>query len=238
MRQTNFLKKLSIKLKSLKIRGLAACVLLPVLFMLGVNCKNKLFEFPPPLNTEPVASFAFENQKNSLQVIFSAASSFDPDGEIVDYSWTFGDGSNGEGIETFHNYEEAGRYFVELRVTDDDEAESTLLKEIEVYTSNILPSAVLTTNATTGNLDFVWQFDGSASSDQDGYIEEYNFEIMRRLDEAVIDTFKGNQNLIVYMFKKAHLLDKSSLCFKIKLTVTDNRGETADAYKIISVTGL
>jgi PKD repeat protein len=224
------------KSKNLKIFRVIPYVLLVAFVIASLNCKNSLFDWPPPLNREPVASFTAQNQKNTLQVQFSAAGSFDPDGKIVSYNWNFGDGSNGEGMDTFHNYQEEGKYFVKLRVRDDDDAEAAFEKEIEAYTNNLLPTAILSLNATTANVDFIWQFDGSASFDTDGYIDSYRFEIIRRNDGTVIKTFEGNQNLIVYTFQKAHLQGKSSVNFEIKLTVQDNRGESANTCKIVTVT--
>lgn len=50
-------------------------------------------------------------------VIFDASGSWD-NIEIVDYSWNFGDGSNGFGVATSHAYDAAGLYKVTLTVTD------------------------------------------------------------------------------------------------------------------------
>lgn len=212
--------------------------LLLVLVITGTGCKNKLFQFPPALNEKPVALFVEEHVTESLQLRFSAADSFDPDGEILAYNWDFGDGTNGQGVETFHNYEEPGKYYVGLTVIDDDDACDTLLKEVDVYSRNELPTAVLSINAARENVDFTWHFDGSASYDPDGYIANYTFKIIRRSDEKLLSRFSGNQNLIVYIFKKSHLQEKREMSFEIKLTVTDNRDESTVAKKIIWVTDL
>ncbi|MCK4590560.1 MAG: PKD domain-containing protein, partial [Candidatus Latescibacteria bacterium] len=49
------------------------------------------------LNSPPVASFTCNpsSGESPLTVSFNASSSHDPDGTIVTYRWTFGDGSNG-----------------------------------------------------------------------------------------------------------------------------------------------
>ncbi len=213
-------------------------VLLSVIVMLAANCKSSLFDWPPALNQDPVAVFLDIHETNTLMIKFSAANSFDPDGEIVCYSWNFGDGSSGEGIETFHNYKDPGKYFVELRVKDNDDAEATTVREIEAYFKNLIPIAILSVNADKENLDFTWKFDGSESYDPDGYIVSYQFDVIRRFDGIKIYTYNGNRSSIPFMFEKKYLLGKPSMTFKIELTVTDDRNATVNDFKIITVTEL
>ena len=52
-------------------------------------------------------------------VAFDGTGSSDPDGNIVSYSWDFGDGSSGSGATPTHTYAAAGTYNVSLQVTDD-----------------------------------------------------------------------------------------------------------------------
>ena len=54
-----------------------------------------------------------------LTVTFDATPSYDEDGEIVSYEWTFGDGSSGTGSTVLHTYHTAGDYSVLLTVTDN-----------------------------------------------------------------------------------------------------------------------
>ncbi len=61
-------------------------------------------------------SSGFTNQSISI----NASGSYDPDGEILSYIWSFGDGSNGSGFEVTHIYESAGEYRISLVVTDND----------------------------------------------------------------------------------------------------------------------
>ncbi|MFW6121553.1 MAG: PKD domain-containing protein, partial [Petrotogales bacterium] len=53
------------------------------------------------------------------EIEFDGSESTD-DGTIVNYTWDFGDDTNGYGINPTHTYEEAGEYTVILTVTDDE----------------------------------------------------------------------------------------------------------------------
>lgn len=60
-----------------------------------------------------------------LTVSFSAAGSTDPDGRIVSYAWTFGDGATASGPDASHTYTTAGSYTAQLRITDDSGLSAT-----------------------------------------------------------------------------------------------------------------
>lgn len=52
-------------------------------------------------------------------VPFDGSNSYDEDGTIESYNWSFGDGKTGSGINPSHKYTIAGNYTVTLTVTDD-----------------------------------------------------------------------------------------------------------------------
>lgn len=52
-------------------------------------------------------------------VSFNGGASSDPDGDILAYAWTFGDGGTGTGAAPTHTYAAGGLYTVVLTVTDD-----------------------------------------------------------------------------------------------------------------------
>lgn len=54
-----------------------------------------------------------------LRVSFDASASQDPDGELVEYSWDFGDGEAGTGVRVEHVYATPGEYLPSLEVRDD-----------------------------------------------------------------------------------------------------------------------
>ena len=83
-------------------------------------------------NKEPIAEFSFLPQSPfiSQEVTFNSSLSFDPDGEIVNWTWYFGDGNISYEQNPSHRYNNAGLYIVRLIVTDDDSAKSYQLKII------------------------------------------------------------------------------------------------------------
>ena len=86
-------------------------------------------------NSPPVASFAYSpsSGESPLTVSFDASSSYDSDGTIATYQWTFGDGSNGTGVTTSHTYTSAGTYIARLTVTDDGGATDSATRTIQVF---------------------------------------------------------------------------------------------------------
>jgi len=67
-------------------------------------------------------------------VTLDGTRSTDPDGEIVAWSFEFGDGTRADGPAGFqnHRYTESGTYVVTMHVTDDDSAVATAQVTIEV----------------------------------------------------------------------------------------------------------
>jgi len=80
-------------------------------------------EAPSPPNRAPVANAAGPYAGKAGQLLgFNGRASSDADGNIVAYSWDFGDGKTGSGANPSHRYSSAGKYTVRLTVTDDDGA--------------------------------------------------------------------------------------------------------------------
>jgi len=82
-------------------------------------------------NQAPVAQADVTPSGNDVTV--NGAGSSDRDGEIVEYSWDFGDGTDPKtGREASHTYGEPGVYEVTLIVTDDEGETSQTTVTIEV----------------------------------------------------------------------------------------------------------
>lgn len=87
-----------------------------------------------PDNELPVAAFVVETTGGSAPVgaTFNAGPSLDPDGEIVSWSWSFGDATTATGEVVEHVFHRPGSYDVTLTVADDEGAENTVQQTVEV----------------------------------------------------------------------------------------------------------
>jgi len=78
----------------------------------------------PNENQDPTAVINFYlRSKNGLQFGFDASQSSDPDGQIVSYSWDFGDGFTDTGVSVIHEFaalDTNNPYTITLVVTDND----------------------------------------------------------------------------------------------------------------------
>ncbi|MCD4755653.1 MAG: PKD domain-containing protein [Deltaproteobacteria bacterium] len=89
----------------------------------------------PPIENQPPVALASTDVvvgQVPLLVNFDASDSYDPDGNIISYNWTFGDGESSDEIYPSHTYVQPGIYTVQLTVTDSDETTGTTALEIVV----------------------------------------------------------------------------------------------------------
>jgi PKD repeat protein len=180
---------------------------------------------PPPGNQPPVADFGFSPSTGEypLEVTFDGTSSYDPDGKVVSYAWTFGDGGTGAGDIVKHTYKKNGTFFIKLTVTDDKGATGSYTQPINILKPNIPPIAGFTFSPTTGICPLAVNFDASASHDPDGSVVSYAWNFG--------DSGTGSGKLTSYTYYK-------SGTFNITLTVTDDRGGTGAQTKTITVLAL
>jgi PKD repeat protein len=79
-----------------------------------------------------------ENPVVNQTITFNASSSYDPDGNITNYEWDFGDGEKAEGKIVTHSYSSVGNYTVKLTMRDDDEATNSTAVVIQILESSYL----------------------------------------------------------------------------------------------------
>ncbi len=85
-------------------------------------------------NELPVAEFSISpaNPTVGETVYFNASLSTDPDGQIIGWSWNFGDGATASGPEASHIYDVAGTYTVTLKVTDNSNGSDACQKMVTI----------------------------------------------------------------------------------------------------------
>lgn len=169
----------------------------------------------PPANVAPVAAFTLA--ASDLTVAVDGADSYDPDGTIASYAWSFGDGGSAEGQQATHTYAEAGHYTVTLTVTDDDGESSSVTDEVTVVApaANEPPTASFTT-ITSG---LTLTVDASGSEDPDGVIEEYSWSFG--------DGESAAGAIVSHTYEAPGTYD-------VELTVTDDDGATDS--RVVQVT--
>ncbi|WP_116051107.1 PKD domain-containing protein [Amycolatopsis palatopharyngis] len=161
---------------------------------------------------QPTAEFTEQCSAEQPVCDFDANASTDPDGQITDYSWDFGDGETATGVRPSHTYAQAGKYPVTLTVTDNDGKTDAHTREV---TAGAPPAGEKPTASFTVECGFGsgCTFDGSGSTD-DGGIAGYAWDFG---DGA---TASGVTTTHTYT---------SAGTFTATLTVTDDAGQTGSA---------
>jgi PKD repeat protein len=148
----------------------------------------------------PVASFTA--QCSGQTCIFDASQSSDPDGAIVLYLWSFGDGTSSLASVVSHTYA-PGTYSVTVTVVDNAGARDTESTEIVIVDNRPTASFEFSCNGLTCD------FDGSRSFDSDGLIVRHVWNFGDAADAV------GPKVTHTYA---------ASGTYTVVLTVTDNAG--------------
>lgn len=186
----------------------------------------------PETPSKPVARFSVSTQQGPapLLVQFDASESTDSDGYVLGYDWLFGDGNRGNSINPQNTFEEPGVYEVSLVAMDNESNHSvepyrmTITVEQPTEESvkpNTLPQASFTMSATEGKAPLSISLDAQASSDADGAIVSYQWQL---------------SNGQIYAGAQLNLLLDTEGSYDIDLTVTDDRGGSATTTHTVLVT--
>ncbi len=97
----------------------------------------------------PVAAISGATSGNEGALLsFSASGSTDPDvGDVLSYSWTFGDGTTGTGVSPSHAFPDNGTFAVTVTVTDSHGVTDTA--SMNVVVANVAPSIASFTAAAS-----------------------------------------------------------------------------------------
>lgn len=155
-------------------------------------------------------------------ISFNGGSSYDDDGNIVSYSWNFGDGHGSTNQNPTHAYSQGGTYTVSLTVTDNDGATDTDTTTATVTAVPNQPPVASYFYSPPSPVDIgkVIIFDASGSSDPDGTIVDYAWNFG--------DGTSGTGTSTSHSYSSAGT-------YTVALTVTDNDGLTDTAIKDVKV---
>ncbi len=155
-----------------------------------------------------------------LSVAFDARASVSPNGSIVSYDWTFGDGTSGTGAETSHTYTEKGLYPVSLTIRDSQGKMATCTHTVEAL--NRLPHAAFSYSPYQPPKDAPVTFNASASYDEDGTIQEW----LWTFDDGT--TASGEVVTHVYTYPRT---------YRVRLTVIDDDGGSGSVESSVIIYG-
>ncbi len=167
-------------------------------------------------NSLPSADFSYTS--DGLTVDFSDSSS-DSDGSIDSWSWDFDDGNTSTQQNPLHSYSSSGDYTVELTVTDDEGASSTVSKTITVSEGDQSPTADFSYSIDNLTVSF-----SDGSSDSDGSIDSWSWDFD---GDGTEDETVQNPSFTY----------SSGGSYDVTLTVTDDDGLTDEKTKTVSVSG-
>jgi PKD repeat protein len=175
-----------------------------------------------PPNGAPVPSFFVSPStgRENEPLMFDASASAD-DGQIVSYSWSFGDGDSGSGRVVSHTYELAGTYLVTLTVTDDRGQRTSSAPTPVTITAAANPVASFTVSPTDPRAGTPLVFNAASSTVPTGRtITGFNWEFG---DGTVAEGPAPHHSYAV------------AGTYTVTLVVTDNTGRKGVASRTVTV---
>jgi PKD repeat protein len=170
---------------------------------------------PPPTNGAPEA--AFSSTCSDLACSFTDGSS-DEDGSVLEWQWSFGDGSSSTVQSPSRTYATSGTYTVALTVTDDQGASGSVSKEVTVTGSetNAPPTSRFSSSCSGLTCSFTDQ-----STDSDGSVAAWSWSF----GDGAISSARSPSRTYA-----------AGGTYPVALTVTDNGGATNQSSQSVTVT--
>lgn len=181
-------------------------------------------------NARPSASLTHSPSDPEVgqAVTLDASGSSDPDGPISEYRWDFdGDGSVDVATSSAtrdHSYGSTGEKTPAVTVVDTAGATASASDTVQVTSANTAPAADLTHSPSNPAVGETVTFDASGSSDPDGSIVEYRWDVDG--DGSVEATTTGATRTHSY---------GSTGDYSVTVTVVDDASATASATDTVQV---
>jgi PKD repeat protein len=177
-------------------------------------------------NAAPVADPGGPYQgEPGVAIAFDGSGSSDPEGAPLTYSWDFGDGNFGQGVNPTHTYVTEGTYTVTL-VVNDDHVDSIPQSTTADVLANVLPIADAGTDQMADE-GITVTLDGSQSNDSDGTIASYVWtqELGPSVNLTGADTAQTS-------FVAPDVSGDTTLRFRLTVT-DDDEGQASDTVDIV-----
>jgi len=212
------------------------------------------------LNQSPVAEIGLVTFDSGCQggapcTLEMSNESTDPDGDPLTYNWDFDNGNESTAETPTQTYANNGTYNVKLTANDGelshtDTCKITLGSEAPggheancgsfILGVNETPTASINlTQLDSNGADHEYQFDASGSSDPDGFIASYEWEVINIVNSSggavsIYSFIDSSATVTDGTFTNPH--DDTTITYTAQLTVTDDDGYTGTATRDIDVT--
>jgi PKD repeat protein len=133
-----------------------------------------LFVVPKGAANQPPVSYPFATPGGGqapITINLSGSMSYDNDGTIVSYAWTFGDGGAATGSAVSHTYGTPGVYQARLTVTDDKGATGSDFVTITVTGAPVTVAAPTSLTASVSGKTVTLRFTDKSSNEEGFYVE-------------------------------------------------------------------
>lgn len=175
-----------------------------------------------PPNGTPTPQFVVSPSAPMTQsdITFDGSLSRDNDGQIVTYTWNFGDGTSGSGQTVKHRYAQGGSYSVTLTVTDDRGLSASVSSTISV-SDTATPTADFAFSPTSPIVGDTVFFNAAASRAATGRTlvsYEWTLGTGRTATGVTVSQSYGSPG-----------------SYSVTLTVTDDVGKSGTTTKVVPV---
>jgi glucose/arabinose dehydrogenase len=201
------------------------------LYQLNIYPGQLLRIAPSGGNRTPVANGAAspDNGLAPLDVQFSSAGSFDPDGTAVTYRWDFQDGTTSNEPNPVHRYTANGRYPVTLTVSD---GQRNAVTTVPVQVGNRRPAGTITSPVAESHYSAgdTIRYAGTATDPDSGTLpaSAFSWSVVFHHAEHVHPFLGPIDGVTSGGFTIPRVSDNTATTwYEIRLTVTDSGGLTS-----------
>jgi PKD repeat protein len=182
--------------------------------------RNLTVSYTPTVNRPPVAVAGGPYTADvGSPVSFNGSQSADPDGDVLTYSWSFGDGGTGTGERPRRTYLTSGVFTATLTVDDGHGASHSASTQVTIRQPNRTPIADVG-GPYAGVTTHPISFSAAASTDPDNDPLTYSWDFG--------DGSTGTGRELSHAYSEAG-------SFSVSVTVSDNRGGSHTASAQVEV---
>jgi len=214
------------------LRRFLPALVLPLLLFVACSGSDGTGSTGPDesANSAPTASLTHSpsNPEAGETVTLDASGSSDADGSIAEYRWDVdGDGSvdaTTTGATRDHTYGSTGEKTPSVTVADAEGATAEASTSVQVMSANTAPTASLTHSPSNPETGETVTLDASGSSDPDGDVVEYRWDV----------DGDGTVDDITTISTYSHAYGSGG-DYTARVTVVDNEGAEAQAQSTVQV---